>query len=263
MDKTEFITQFDQLILNHETRKIYGEHEFFNVGYWLPETQNQEEACFNLTEKLLEFIPEKTGKILDVGCGLGATTNYLLKYYSPADVVGINISSQQLERCRVNAPNCNFMEMDAVQMKFEENQFDQIICVEAALYFNTREKFLKEAGRVLKPGGNLVLADIISATTEYFGNLVITENTVKDIEAYQNLYQKAGFDQVKLVEATEECWKTHFRHLKSWMESQFQAGEIDEETCKFNVNAIDNLLGVDSAAITYVLVSANKSANPV
>ncbi|NEQ68436.1 MAG: methyltransferase domain-containing protein [Symploca sp. SIO2D2] len=256
MDKTEFITQIDQLILNPVTRNIYGKHEFFNVGYWLPETQNQEESCFNLMEKLLEFIPEKTGSILDVGCGLGATTDYLLKYYSPADVVGINISSQQLERCRVNAPNCNFMEMDAVELKFEENQFEQMICVEAALYFDTREKFLKEACRVLKPGGSLILADIICEKTEYFGNLVIAENAVKDLEAYQHLYQQAGFEQIKIVDATEECWKRHFRHLRGWMEAQFQAGEINKEICEANVTAIDNLLS--SWALSYALVSANK-----
>ncbi|NEO29946.1 MAG: class I SAM-dependent methyltransferase [Symploca sp. SIO3C6] len=256
MDKNEFLSKFDSLILNPVTRNIYGEDDFFNVGYWFSDTHNQQEACFNLMEKLLEFIPEKTGTILDVGCGLGATTSYLLKYYSPAEVLGINISSKQLERCRVNAPNCNFMEMDAVEMKFEDNKFDNIICVEAALYFDTREKFIKEAWRVLKPGGNLILADIISETTEDLGGLVVTQNIVKDFEAYKNLYQQQGFQQVELVKATEECWNKHYRHLKSWLQEQFKAGEIDEETYKFNVDAIDNLL--KRALIDYALIAAKK-----
>ncbi|NEO99442.1 MAG: methyltransferase domain-containing protein [Symploca sp. SIO2E9] len=261
MVQNEFLSKFDNLILNPVTRKIYGQDEFFNVGYWSSDTQNQKEACFNLMEKILEFIPEKTGTILDVGCGLGATTSYLLKYYSPADVLGINISSQQLERCQQNAPNCNFMVMDAVEMKFDDNKFDNIICVEAALYFDTREKFLKEAWRVLKPGGNLVLADIISETTEFFGGLVVPENTVKDLEAYKNLYQQEGFEQVELAESTDECWITHYRYLKSWIQEQFQAGVIDEETCKFNVDGIDNLL--KSSLIDYVLLAARKPVDKV
>ncbi len=259
MEKTEFLEIFDQLILNPDTRKIYGKQEFFNVGYWDLETQSQEESCLNLMEKLLGFISDKTGTIVDVGCGLGATTSYLLKYYSPADVVGINISAKQLERCRVNVPNCNFMEMDAVEMKFEENQIDNMICVEAAWYFNTREQFLKEAWRVLKPGGHLVLADIICETTEYFGNLVIPENTVKDVEEYQNIYQQVGFEQVEWVEATEECWFRHFRHLKSWMEEAFQAGEIEEKVYQTNVDALDHLLVFSD--LTYVLFSAQKPVN--
>ena len=159
MDKNEFLSIFDSLILDPLTRKIYGQKEFFNVGYWRSDTQNQQSACFNLMEKLLEFIPEKKGTILDVGCGLGATTSHLLKYYSSADVMGINISAKQIERSTVNAPSCNFICMDAVRMEFEDDLFDNIICVEAPFYFDTREKFLKEALRVLKPGGNLILCD--------------------------------------------------------------------------------------------------------
>ena len=59
MDKNEWISRFDGLILEPSIRDFYGEKEFFNVGYWLPHTPNQQEASSNLMEKLLEFIPEK------------------------------------------------------------------------------------------------------------------------------------------------------------------------------------------------------------
>lgn len=67
-------------------------------------------------------------------------------------IVGINISPTQIERSILNAPDCKFLLMDAVNIEFKDNFFDNIICVESAFYFNTREKFLKEAWRVLKPG---------------------------------------------------------------------------------------------------------------
>ena len=201
MNKAQWISQFDNLILNNSTRELYGQEAFFNVGYWQENTKNQEQSCYNLMEKLLAFIPEKQGNILDVGCGLGATTKYLLNFYSPDNVVGINISPQQLEQAKINAPNCQFMLMDAVAMDFEDNSFDNIICVEAAFYFDTRKRFLQEAKRVLKPGGNLIMSDLVFDTTKYLGDWTVPQaNITNSVEHYKNLYQEVGFDSLELIE---------------------------------------------------------------
>jgi hypothetical protein len=57
--------------------------EFANYGYWEYGVRTYNEACENLMEKLLAFIPRKEGIILDVACRKGTTTQYLLKYYKP------------------------------------------------------------------------------------------------------------------------------------------------------------------------------------
>ena len=66
-------------------------------------------------------------------------------------------------RCRENAPGCTFPLMSTTDLKFPDNSFDNISCVEAAFHFVTREKFLKEAFRMLKPRGQIVLPDVLSA----------------------------------------------------------------------------------------------------
>jgi MPBQ/MSBQ methyltransferase len=90
-------------------------------------------------EKLLAFLPKKEGTILDVACGKGATTRYLLRYFKSENVTGINISEKQLARCRENAPGCTFLLMSATELKFADESFDNISCVEAAFHFVTRE----------------------------------------------------------------------------------------------------------------------------
>ena len=103
-------------------------------------------------EKLLAFLAKKEGTILDVAWGKGATTRYLLRYFKSENFTGINISEKQLTRRRENVLGCTFLLMSATELKFPDQSFDHITCVEAALDFHTREKFFQEALRVPRPG---------------------------------------------------------------------------------------------------------------
>jgi MPBQ/MSBQ methyltransferase len=230
----------------------YGHSDFWNWGYWDARTTNQREACENLMEKLLSFIPKKQGRILDVACGMGATTRYLLRYYEPEDVTGINIGEKQLQICRKNAPGCTFLQMDATELEFQDNSFDNIICVEAAFHFDTREKFVREAYRVLKPGGYLVLSDILMsrrAPHQPAGNYT------KNLGEYKTLFIHAGFKNVNIIDATEECWKRFLRYNQRYNAKKLFQGEIGIGAYRWLVARI--LMSIQTVNY-YVLASASK-----
>jgi ubiquinone/menaquinone biosynthesis C-methylase UbiE len=229
----------DSVINEKYNREMYGEvvndyygySDFHNFGYWLPETRNQREASENLLEKLLAFIPRRKGSILDVACGKGATTRHLLRYYEAESVTGINISSRQLETCRVNAPRCRFRLMDATSLRFPRASFDNVICVEAAFHFNTREDFLREALRVLKPGGRLVLSDILS--TRLWERTVPQrheENYVGSLKEYRAIFERAGFQRVRIVESTRESWEGFAEHYSQFLLRKLRRKAIKLET---------------------------------
>ena len=117
--------------------------------------------------------------------------------------------------------------MDAATLGFRDRSFDASICVEAAFHFRTRADFIREAHRVLKSGGHLVLSDIL--VTRWAARLnahIGAVNYVKDLQDYRRLYVQAGFRDVEIVDVTNECWTGFYNHFWRWRRGQVRAGKI-------------------------------------
>ena len=224
------IRRYDEICNLAVLPNYYGYSDFLNFGYWDENTTDHKQACKNLMERLLAFIPQKSGTILDVACGKGATTAYLMKYYPADKITGINISENQLKTARANAPGCAILKMNATNLEFPDGSFDNIICVEAVFHFYTREKFLREAHRVLKPGGRLVLSDILNTFEGEKTNQTRTElNFVPDLDEYRALLTRVGFGAVEVVDATESCWNRAYWYAVHYFHRKLLSGEIDRE----------------------------------
>lgn len=96
--------------------KFYEFSGYMNVGYWDKPYESQLQACDALMERLTSNIKSSPNKILDVACGLGATTNFLTKKFPQATVTGLNISDHQIEICKRKFSKLNFTEMGATNL---------------------------------------------------------------------------------------------------------------------------------------------------
>lgn len=104
--------------------------------------------------------------VLDAGCGIGGSSMYLAKSVG-CNVKGINLSSQQVEYAKKYAEDTNleslvsFQVADYLSMPFPDETFSVIWAIESVFHTPDKSKFLKEAYRVLKPNGRIVIADYL------------------------------------------------------------------------------------------------------
>lgn len=144
-----------------------------SFGYWRDVPMESPDAlwrasvsAFDLVGEVAEMGAADTA-VLDVGCGFGAFARYAVERLRAARLVGLNVSSYQLARCRRMAAEAGlaqrltFQEGDATRMPFADGTFDRVVSIEAAFHFAPRRSFLGEALRVLKPGGVLALLDLV------------------------------------------------------------------------------------------------------
>ena len=107
-------------------------------------------------------------KVLDLCCGSGQATRFLVQYSQ--DVTGLDISPVSLERAQRNVPQAKYVEALAEEMPFSDNQFDFVhtsVAMHEMKPIQSRQ-IVKEVYRVLKPGGVFALVDFHKPTNFLF-----------------------------------------------------------------------------------------------
>jgi MPBQ/MSBQ methyltransferase len=214
---------YDERVESEFLTDYFEQSGFWNFGYRVTGTEGPRQACENLMERLLAISGEARGTILDVACGNGATTAHLATHFAPEHITAINFSSRQIKRAVERAPGCRFVLMDATALGFAANSFDHLICVEAAFHFRTRDAFLREAVRVLKPEGRLVLADAVLPPGS---EMQPSANYVTGAEEYRARCLASGFSAVDVVDATSQCWAAFSADLTHYIRRKLRGGEI-------------------------------------
>ena len=114
----------------------------------------------------LKKLAKPDGCFLDLGAGAGSSTRPVLVTFPKARVTALDMSGPYLkvaqERLR-KFPRVDYTRGDATDLHFRDGSFDAVysVFVLHEVPAAEREQLVREAWRVLKPGGVMVLADSI------------------------------------------------------------------------------------------------------
>jgi cyclopropane fatty-acyl-phospholipid synthase-like methyltransferase len=107
------------------------------------------------------------GRLLDLGCGAGATARAVARRAPRTSVTGVTLVPWQREQAEALArahglqDRVRIVEADFRALPWPDGSFDAAYAIESACHSPAADKheFLAEAARIVKPGGRLVVAD--------------------------------------------------------------------------------------------------------
>jgi ubiquinone/menaquinone biosynthesis C-methylase UbiE len=142
----------------------------FGFFRWGMNPLNREAMLDQMNQEIqhrLHLTGDSTARVLDMGCGLGATLRSLARRLPEADLNGITLVPWQLEQGRelnrscLEGPHVNLNLCDYEQTLQPSESFDAVYALESSCYAHGANKsaLLNEAHRLLRPGGRIVVAD--------------------------------------------------------------------------------------------------------
>ena len=150
--------------------------------------------------------------VLDLGSGAGFDSFLAASRVGPTGrVIGVDMTPEMINKARENAAigsygNVQFVPGELEDLPVEDNSVDAVISNCVINLVPDKKKVFKEAFRVLKPGGRLMVSDLVlrldlplsikNSIEGYVG--CISGAVMKDV--YLDAIRSAGFDDVEVIE---------------------------------------------------------------
>ena len=161
-------------MLNKMDEQDLSRQDFFNqrAKGWLDNFyKNSDTGDHDLHgEKISSIIKtldvEADHRVLDVGCGAGVLVPYILEGLSrKGQLVEMDYAQKMIQTNRElhQDSRISFECAHVMEMPFESESFDRVICFACFPHFQDQVGAVKEIARVLKSGGKLVIAHLMSS----------------------------------------------------------------------------------------------------
>jgi tocopherol O-methyltransferase len=136
-----------------------------HFGYYDSTTRTHRASLTKMNEVLADYAAISPGnQVLDAGCGYGGSAIWLAKTKG-CQVVGVTLVAEQVQMASQYArqhgvsAQVSFAQQDYTHTTFSDASFDVVWALESLVHTENKAAFFKEAFRLLRPGGYLVMAE--------------------------------------------------------------------------------------------------------
>ena len=148
---------------------LTGSQRAIHRELWGPGVTNRSEALHHAHALVLDELSLDDRRVLDLGCGVGTAAFYLADRL-PVEVVGVSISPEQVRLANRYAAQgdprpgtVTFRVADFTDLPPDLADLDLAFAIESFVHADPATAFFREAARVLRPGGALVVIDDVRA----------------------------------------------------------------------------------------------------
>lgn len=177
--------------------------EDLHYGYFLDPKEPLATATARLTEEMAQRAEIGSDcRVLDVGCGVGTPALMLAERYG-CHVVGISTSEVGLAVASSRAQEKGLADRavfelgDGTANGFPDETFDLVWVLESSHLMPRKDKLIAECARVLRPGGGLVLCDIIARSQINFTEVVRRLNIFRSLDTVFGRARMASLEEYK------------------------------------------------------------------
>jgi len=212
----------------------YGDFHggYLNFGLWENGIQDYLQAAENLVIRLGTMLAlDGRSHLLDVAPGMGSQDALLYEKFGQPRIDALDATWKHVQHGRRRAQQHGIQERvtfhhgSATSVPFADETFTHVMSIEGPEHFNTREKFFREAYRVLQPGGVMALSDytvprplagtlnraIIAMTCSLWK---VPKANVWTTAEYRQRLAVSGFSNVEVIEVGENVIPGYYREQR-------------------------------------------------
>jgi ubiquinone/menaquinone biosynthesis C-methylase UbiE len=204
--------------MNMALKRLNNEHTMLHYPLFVKETDSFMQAQKNLTDYCISLLkPLRAKEILEIGCGNGIQALYINASHNPLSITGIDLNKANIdiansEKAGTNAGNVSFFVGNAQNLtQIESDSIDVLLNIESAFHYPDKVSFLSEVHRVLKPGGEFLIADILSTRKKREGIMKLWGKPMVhhfwNLKRYQQEFLKSELNLEQTVDISRQVRK--------------------------------------------------------